>query len=75
MFYLTVEDVIALYAAHVGPAAALNRPDLLESAVAAPQASMFGEDLYPHVYLKAAALLRSIARIRRSSMATNALPG
>jgi death-on-curing protein len=62
MFYLTTDDVVELYLRHVGDASALTRLDLLESAVALPQASMFGEDLYPDVYLKAAALLRSIAQ-------------
>lgn len=62
MFYLTTEDVLELYSLHIGPAEALNRPDLLESAVALPQATMFGEELYPHLFTKAAALLRSIAQ-------------
>jgi death-on-curing protein len=62
MFYLATEDVVELYVLHIGEASALTRPDLLESAVALPQASMFGEDLYPHIYLKAGALLRSIAQ-------------
>jgi death on curing protein len=35
---------------------------LLESAVARPQASAFGEDAYPTLDAKAAALLHSIAR-------------
>ncbi|HEV3157540.1 MAG TPA: type II toxin-antitoxin system death-on-curing family toxin [Candidatus Baltobacteraceae bacterium] len=62
MFYLNIEDVLELYSLHVGSAQALNRPDLLESAVALPQATMFGEELYPHLFTKAAALLRSIAQ-------------
>lgn len=62
MFYLNTEDVLELYSLHVGPSEALNRPDLLESAVALPQATMFGEELYPHLFTKAAALLRSIAQ-------------
>ena len=60
--YPSVDDVVELFAAHVGQRDALTRPDLLDSAVAAPQQTMFGEDLYPHIYLKAAALLRSIAQ-------------
>ena len=62
MFYLTTEDVLELYSLHVGPADALNRPDLLDSAVALLQATMFGEELYPHIFTKAAALLRSVAQ-------------
>lgn len=37
---------------------------LLESALARPQASAFGEDAYPGIHEKAAALLHSIARNR-----------
>jgi death-on-curing protein len=62
MFYLSLDDVLVLFVEHVGPREALTRPDLLESAVALPRASMFGEDPYPHLFLKAAALLRSIAQ-------------
>jgi death-on-curing protein len=35
---------------------------LLEAALARPQASVFGEDAYPTVHEKAAALLHSLAR-------------
>ena len=35
---------------------------LLESAVYRPQASFGGQDLYPELYLKAAALIHSIVR-------------
>ena len=35
---------------------------MLESAVARPQASAFGEDAYPGIHQKAAALLHSLAR-------------
>jgi death-on-curing protein len=35
---------------------------LLESALARPQASAFGEDAYPQLHEKAAALLHSVAR-------------
>ena len=62
MFYLADEDVLALYVEQVGTAEALIRPELLASAVASPQATMFGEDLHPHIFSKAAALLRSIAQ-------------
>jgi len=62
VFYLDTAGVLELYVIHIGPPEALTRPDLLESAVALPQASMFGEDLYPHIFTKAAALLRSIAQ-------------
>jgi death on curing protein len=62
VFFLDVDDVLELYAEHVGSRRQLVRPDLLESAVALAQATMFGEELYPHLFQKAAALLRSIAQ-------------
>jgi len=62
LYYLTVADVLELYVEHIGPQEALIRPDLLESAVALPQATMFGEELYPHAFQKSAAMLRSIAQ-------------
>ena len=62
MVYLSTADVLELFELHIGPRSALSRPELLESAVALPQATMFGEDLYPHIFQKAAALLRSIAQ-------------
>nr|WP_245546964.1 type II toxin-antitoxin system death-on-curing family toxin [Nocardia brevicatena] len=45
----------------------LGTPDvrdygLLESALARPQASVFGQDVYPELWQKAAALMESIAR-------------
>jgi death on curing protein len=54
--------VLELYAEHVGSRRQLVRPELLESAVAFAQATMFGAELYPHLFQKAAALLRSIAQ-------------
>lgn len=62
MFFLDVDDLPELYAEHVGPRQHLVRPELLESAVALPQATMFGTELYPHLFQKAGALLRSIAQ-------------
>ncbi len=62
MLFLDVDDVLELYAEHVGSRRQLVRPELLESAVALPQATMFGAELYPHIFQKAAALLRSIAQ-------------
>ena len=34
---------------------------LVDSALARPQASVFGEDAYPNIHLKAAALMQSMA--------------
>jgi len=58
--FLALEDVLAL-ARRVGE----PRPrdvGLVASAVARPQTSVFGEDAYPDLHTKAAALLHSLAR-------------
>lgn len=57
--YLSVEDVLSL-ARRIGE----PRPrdvGLVASAVARPQTSVFGEDAYPDLHTKAAALLHSLA--------------
>lgn len=71
MFFLDVDDVLELYAEQVGSRRQLVRPELLESAVALPQAAMFGTELYPHLFQKAAALRARSRRTSRSSTATN----
>lgn len=58
--YLDVEDLLMLTRdLGAGP---VRDVGLLESAVARPRASVFGEDAYPTIHLKAAALLHSICR-------------
>lgn len=60
--YLALEDVLAL-ARRLGQA----RPrdvGLVASAVVRPQTSVFGEDAYPDLHTKAAAILHSLARNR-----------
>jgi len=73
--HLTVEAVKAIqrevFAAH-GGAAGIRDQALLESAVAAPQASMMGQPLISDPLEIAAAYLFTFAAIIRSSMATNA---
>ena len=56
--YLTLDDVLALTAR-----AGFTIADygLVESALARPPASVFGEDAYPTIHQKAAALLQSMA--------------
>ncbi len=56
--YLTLDDVLALTAR-----AGFTIADygLVESALARPQASVFGEEAYPTFHQKAAALLQSMA--------------
>ena len=61
--YLDLDDLMAAASAAIAPADVLVRDvGLLESALARPQASAFGEDAYPDLFTKAAALLESLAR-------------
>lgn len=61
--YLDLEDLMAVAEAAIAPAGVLVRDvGLLESALARPQASAFGEDAYVDIWTKAAALLESLAR-------------
>jgi death-on-curing protein len=60
--YLAFEDVLYL-AARIGEPTPRD-VGLVESAVARPRTTVFGEDAYPDVHDKAAALLHSLARNR-----------
>lgn len=60
MQYLTLSELLSL-------AKRLGTPDvrdygLLDSASARPQSSVFGQDAYPDMWQKAAALMESLAR-------------
>jgi len=56
--YLTLEDLLGLVRRlGMGPVRDLG---LLDAAIARPKSSAFGEDAYPTIKLKAAALLHSI---------------
>ena len=59
--YLDVDDVLHLHHIEVGPEVGLRDRSLLESAVERPRQSAFGEDAYPTLAHKAAALLESLA--------------
>jgi death-on-curing protein len=61
--YLRLEDLIAAGTAAIAPAELLVRDiGLLESALARPRATAFGDDAYATIHLKAAALMESLAR-------------
>ena len=60
--YLDLEDLVEVARRAVGEDVAVRDHGLLESALARPRASVFGQDAYPGVHLKAAALLQSLAR-------------
>lgn len=59
--YLTVDDVLAAGEAHLGRPVEVGDYGLLDSAVSRPRATVFGEDAYPGIHEKAAALLQSLA--------------
>jgi death-on-curing protein len=63
--YLTVEEVLLLHARLIqrtGGSGRVRDMGLLESALARPQATFGGEDLYPGLWDKAAALMHSLVK-------------
>ncbi|MFB7174069.1 type II toxin-antitoxin system death-on-curing family toxin [Streptomyces sp. NPDC056254] len=60
MHYLTLPELLNL-AERLG-ADEVRDYGLLDSALARPQASVFGQDAYPDIWQKAAALMESLAR-------------
>ena len=63
MRYLSLQEVISLHSLLIsqsGGSSGLRDRGALESAVAQPEASFGGEDLYPHLASKAAALGHSL---------------
>ncbi|HEY3737177.1 MAG TPA: Fic family protein [Jatrophihabitans sp.] len=63
--YLDLDDILKAAEIAISPAQVLVRDiGLLESALARPQASAFGEDAYSDLWTKAAALLESLVRNR-----------
>jgi death on curing protein len=60
--YLDLDDVIAAARSFLGKDPEVRDWGLLESALARPQATVFGADAYPGIHQKAAALLHSLAR-------------
>jgi death-on-curing protein len=58
--YLTAEEVIAIARIGIGSTPHLRDAGLLDSACHRPSATVFGEDAYPTLVLKAAALLHSL---------------
>jgi death on curing protein len=60
--YLDLEDLLEIARAVVGIDVVVRDCGLLESAQARPRTSVFGQDAYADLHLKAAALLHSLAR-------------
>ena len=59
--HLTVEQALRIARAAVGGPVEVRDVGLLESAVHRPRASVLGQDAYPDLLTKAAALLHSLA--------------
>ena len=62
MIYLTLPELMHVAERTLGPDVPVRDHGLLVSALARPQATAFGEDAYPSLEEKAAALLHSLAR-------------
>jgi death-on-curing protein len=63
--YLTLEEVLLLHARLIqrtGGSGGVRDLGLLDSALARPQATFGGEDLYPGLWHKAAALMHSLVK-------------
>lgn len=60
--YLNVVELIIINEEIIGGQSQLRDVDLLESAVLRPMTSAFGQDAYPTIHDKAAALLHSLSR-------------
>lgn len=61
-YYLTEEDIIAVLTVVSGHEVEVRDYGLLSAAAARPAASAFGDDAYPTMWQKAAALLHSLTR-------------
>ena len=62
MIFLNLDELLYVAARTLEAEPEVRDLGLLESALARPQASAFGEDAYPTIHEKAAALLHSVAR-------------
>ncbi|HVX17910.1 MAG TPA: Fic family protein [Acidimicrobiales bacterium] len=60
--YLDTDDLVELAISLLGDPAPIRDLGLLGSAAARPPATAFGEDAYPDIWSKAAALLHSIVQ-------------
>jgi death on curing protein len=59
--YLELEEVLAIHDALVPAQPEIRDIGVIQSALGRPQASAFGEDAYPAIFEKAAALIQSLA--------------
>jgi death-on-curing protein len=61
--FLSLDDLLRIADAAAGVEVVVRDVGLLESALGRPRATVFGEDAYPDLHTKAAALLHSLVRI------------
>ena len=61
MIYFDLDDLLHIAERAVGHTPQVRDYGVLESALARPRATAFGEDAYPDIHHKAAALLHSLA--------------
>lgn len=61
-YYLDAEDILTATRYAVGAPVEVRDFGLLHAAVARPSATVFGQDAYPDLFTKAAALLHSLVR-------------
>lgn len=59
---MTVDDLVVAARRFLGHEPEVTDPGLVASAVARPQTTVFGDDAYPHLHTKAAALLHSLVK-------------
>ncbi|WP_243063682.1 type II toxin-antitoxin system death-on-curing family toxin [Humibacter sp. RRB41] len=62
MIYLDLDDALRLASVMLGGEPPMRDLGLLESALSRSKATYFGDELYPSIALKAAALMHSIAK-------------
>jgi death-on-curing protein len=62
VIFLNLDELLYVAVRTLGAEPEVRDLGLLESALARPQVSAFGEDAYPTIHEKAAALLHSVAR-------------
>jgi len=62
VIFLDLDSLIHIASRTLGAEPVVRDYGLLESALARPRASAFGEEAYPDLHAKAAALLHSLAR-------------
>ena len=62
MRYLTTRDLFAITGAALGSDTPIRDAGLIDSAAQRPRSTAFGEDAYPDLHTKAAAIFHSILR-------------